>query len=223
MPNRPGTPPEKPARPTTPDALTGRGAHPFADRWNHSTHYFPRMASRIPASARRVLDVGCGEGTFARYVADAGRLVVGVDTDSAVLPRSSHGERFAVASAESLPFPDETFDAVTMTMVLHHLHVDRALGEAVRVLAPGGVLLILGYGRYGGLRDAAHELRDVLTHRLLSRKMNVWDPPTVRTDPPETWAGVRAATNRLLPGSRYRRLPLWRYLVEFDKPETART
>jgi len=99
-----------------------------------------------------------------------------------------------------------------MTMVLHHVHAERAIAEAGRVLTPGGVLLILGFGRYGGLRDAPHELRDVVTHRVVSRRMRAWDPPSVRADPRDTWADSRAMVRNALPGCTYRRLPMWRYL-----------
>ncbi|MFT8394732.1 class I SAM-dependent methyltransferase [Propionibacterium sp.] len=42
--------------------------HPFAQRWNHNTHYYPRIAELVEGR-HLVLDVGCGEGTLARYLA----------------------------------------------------------------------------------------------------------------------------------------------------------
>lgn len=205
-------------RPLAWGPVRGVRAHPFADRWNHNTHYFPLLASRIRESADRVLDVGCGDGTFCRFVAADGRQVVGVDVDAAVVPPGSSRVRYALASAEDLPFADGSFGAVTMTMVLHHVRAERALDEAARVLEPGGVLLILGYARYGGWRDVPHEARDVLTHQLISRRMHAWDPPTVRAEPSGTWSQVRALAHDVLPGSTYRRLPMWRYLIEWSKP-----
>lgn len=196
-------------------------AHPFADQWNHNTHYFPMLASRIPRSAGRVLDVGCGDGTFCHFVAVDDRQVVGADVDASVVPPGSAGVRYVLASAEDLPFADGSFAAVTMTMVLHHVRARRALEEAARVLDPGGVLLILGYARYGGWRDAPHEVRDVLTHRLVSRRMRVWDPPTAKAEPSGTWSQVRALAHDVLPGSTYSRLPMWRYLIEWTKPRQA--
>jgi SAM-dependent methyltransferase len=195
--------------------------HPFATRWNHNTHYFPLLASRIPASTTRLLDVGCGEGTFCRFVADQDRTVVGVDSDSSVLPPSTTGVTYIRSSAETLPFAGDSFRAVTMTMVLHHVDPDRALAEAARVLAPGGVLLALGYGRYGGWRDMAHEVRDLVTHKLVSRRMRSWDPPTAKADPAVTWGEARETVDSALPGSTYRRLPMWRYLVEWHKPSNG--
>lgn len=192
--------------------------HPFARQWNHNTHYYPLLASRLPPEAGRLLDVGCGDGTFARYVAHDRRPVVGAELDRAVLPTASDGVGYVVTSAETLPFIDGTFSAVTMTMVLHHVDTARALSEATRVLTPGGVLLVLGIGRYGGWRDAWDELRDVVTHRARSRGMQPWEPPTTQARATETWADVRRTTTRLLPGSTYRRLRMWRYLVEWRRP-----
>lgn len=121
--------------------------HPFATQWNHNTHYFPMIAARIPATADLLLDVGCGEGTFCRYVESDSRMVVGADVDPSVLPPEAGRAAYVVASADALPFGDGRFAAVTMTMVLHHVHPGQAIAEAVRLLAPDGVLLILGYGR----------------------------------------------------------------------------
>ncbi len=192
--------------------------HPFATQWNHNTHYFPLLASRIPAWATRVLDVGCGEGTLCRYLARDRRLVVGTDSDMSILPRPSWGVGYVVGSAETLPFGDRSFSAVTMTMVLHHVDPARALPEAARVLAPGGRLLVLGLGQYGGWRDAGYELRDLVTHRLVSRSMQAWDPPTSKEQATDTWADARETARDLLPGSSYRRLAMWRYLVEWQSP-----
>jgi ubiquinone/menaquinone biosynthesis C-methylase UbiE len=196
-----------------------RAEHPFATRWNHNAHYFPLLASRIPSAASSVLDVGCGDGTFCTFVSRQNRVVVGVDSDPSVLASSTTGVRCLVASAEALPFADESFGAVTMTMVLHHLDdPERALRELVRVLEPGGVLLALGYGRYGGWRDMPHEVRDLATHQVVSRRMRPWEPPTRKALPTLTWSEAREAAAAALPGSTYRRLPMWRYLVEWRKP-----
>ncbi|MGH3332166.1 MAG: class I SAM-dependent methyltransferase [Nocardioidaceae bacterium] len=192
--------------------------HPFGDRWNHNSHYYPLLRSLVPDAAREVLDIGCGEGSFCHYVATDTRAATGVDLDVKVLPRSTGQVRFLAASAEELPFQDATFDAVTMTMVLHHLPHTRALWEAARVLVPGGELLVLGGGRFGGPRDVPHEARDLVAHRLHSRNRSFWDPGTVTAEPPMTWRETEEMLRRELRGCLYRRLPMWRYLARWRKP-----
>jgi SAM-dependent methyltransferase len=136
------------------------------------------------ASGKRVLEIGVGMGAdFIRWVR-AGALATGVDlTERAVeLTRKRlQGEGLdadlRVADAEALPFPDGSFDIVYSWGVLHHTpNPARALLEAQRVLAPGGVLKIMLYHRYSWVALGAWArfcllrgrpfatLRDAVTH-----------------------------------------------------------
>jgi ubiquinone/menaquinone biosynthesis C-methylase UbiE len=199
--------------------VTGTLAHPFAERWNHNAHYYPRLAAAVPADAGVVLDIGCGDGTLARYLARPGRMVLGLDPDGpSPASTPAPGVHLAVGTAEELPCADSSVDAVTMVMVLHHTDALRALAEIRRVLRPGGTALVLGYGRSDGPRDAAYELRDLLWHRRLSRRTVAWEPGVAVADPAGTWAEARALLRSELPGGTYRRLPLWRYLYTWRRP-----
>jgi ubiquinone/menaquinone biosynthesis C-methylase UbiE len=98
----------------------------------------------------RVLDVGCGTGRLARWIAE--RLgsrgsVVGLDPlEHRISVARSHGgaARFEVGRAEDLgAFEDRSFDAVCLSSVLHWVSDKaRALAEARRVLRPGGRLAV---------------------------------------------------------------------------------
>jgi len=98
------------------------------------------------AGATRVLDVGTGEGQLARLATKEGaELVVGIDPTRAqlrVAQERNGGPRYARATADALPFPDNAFDAVVVCLVFEHIaeHTP-AIGEIGRVLAPGGRFL----------------------------------------------------------------------------------
>ena len=95
------------------------------------------------------LDVGCGTGALAARLAGAGYETVGVDPSEGmleVLRQRSPQVRAVRASAESLPFPDDSFDVVLTVAVLHHIAdrggVRRTLAEMVRVAKPSGRVLV---------------------------------------------------------------------------------
>ena len=105
------------------------------------------MARRHLAGARRVLDLGCGEGQIARLAeADGAERVVGVDTSAAQIAearRRGGGVAYARASATRLPLADGSFDAVVTCLVLEHIEdLDGALDEVARVLRRGGRFVI---------------------------------------------------------------------------------
>jgi len=101
-----------------------------------------------PVAGRRVLDLGCGYGETTTWLALSGAEVDAVDISPGMvevsrrLAREKGVEervRFHVAPGEALPFPDGAFSAVFGHDVLHHLDLERARDEILRVLAPGGI------------------------------------------------------------------------------------
>ena len=107
-----------------------------------------------------VLDVAGGTGDIAsllaRRVGPAGRVVLadineamlGVGRDRLLDKGLVGGIEFVQADAESLPFPDDYFDAVTIAFGLRNVtRKEKALASMRRVLKPGGVLLILEFSK----------------------------------------------------------------------------
>jgi len=92
----------------------------------------------------QLLDVATGPGYAAAAAAKRGAEVVGVDFAPAMVAEARRRYPtvdFREGDAEDLPFPEASFDAVTMNFGLLHLgRPERALTEAHRVLRPGGRL-----------------------------------------------------------------------------------
>jgi SAM-dependent methyltransferase len=94
------------------------------------------------AQPARVADVGAGTGILAGGLARLGTDVVAVEPDRemlAELRRGLPGVRAVEGSAEALPLPDQSVDAVLCGQAMHWFDLDRALPEIARVLTPGGV------------------------------------------------------------------------------------
>ncbi len=96
---------------------------------------------------RRVLDVGCGEGQVARYIARSGAHVVGLDpTPSQIREAHVRGGLpcYVQAGGEQLPFRDGAFEAVVLCLALEHIDpFEPAIQEIARVLVPDGQFLLL--------------------------------------------------------------------------------
>lgn len=92
---------------------------------------------------RQVVDVGAGTGKLTAALLGAGREVVAVDPDEAMLARLQQrlpGVRTLVGTGESVPLPDANADLVTFGQSWHWVDVPAASAEVARVLRPGGVL-----------------------------------------------------------------------------------
>ena len=110
--------------------------------------HLKRLSTRLGVSSGwSVLDVACGAGGWLAVVAASGATVSGIDISERAVSicrqRMPHGE-FHTGPAEVLPFPDGSYDLVTCLGSLEHfLDQPAALAEMVRVMKPGGKVVIL--------------------------------------------------------------------------------
>ncbi|OGY64319.1 MAG: hypothetical protein A3I89_01360 [Candidatus Harrisonbacteria bacterium RIFCSPLOWO2_02_FULL_41_11] len=125
--------------------------------------------------ATRILDFGCGSGYFVSELAKIGYPSFGVDVSSEAI---QYGQRQGIQNIEVLDghrlnFPDNHFQAVLMLDFLGHLEDETwALKEAQRVLAPGGVAIIMvpAFQFLWGIHDeVAHHFRRYTMPQLLER------------------------------------------------------
>lgn len=103
------------------------------------TQYRIRCARKLTG---KILDIGAGEGGYTKHL---GSDVVSMDLDYENLQNIS-GEK-VMASADHLPFPDNTFDGVWSCAVLEHVATN-FLPEAIRVTKEGGTIYILTPNRH---------------------------------------------------------------------------
>ena len=105
----------------------------------------------------QTLDIGCGPGYFVQMLAGrvgAAGSAVGLDAAPEMIDyarrkaRRLPNCRFEAGSAEALPFPDDSFDVVVSSLMMHHLPEElrpRAIGEMKRVLRTGGTILLADF------------------------------------------------------------------------------
>jgi len=123
-------------------------------RWKHRV---VELAAVQPG--QRALDVCCGTGDLALALAQRGAEVTGLDFSPAMLeiaetrrrkkPQSEIvNPKFIQGDAQQLPFPDHSFDAVTVGYGLRNLASwETGLGEMLRVAKPGARLVVLDFGK----------------------------------------------------------------------------
>jgi 2-polyprenyl-6-hydroxyphenyl methylase/3-demethylubiquinone-9 3-methyltransferase len=117
----------------------------------------PWVGRRIDEAfgARRcsVLDIGCGAGFLSNHLASLGHRVTGLDASSAALDVAAHHDgtgtvRYDRGDALALPYPEGAFDVVCAMDFLEHVEDPACvIGEAARVLAPGGLFFFHTFNR----------------------------------------------------------------------------
>lgn len=206
--------------------------------WSHNVHYHRVILDAVPAGCQRALDVGCGTGALTRRLRRVVPEVTGIDRDqlSIELARSHPGAgdvSYVLGDFREAPLRAESFDLITAVASLHHMDAEAALVRMRELLRPGGVLAIVGLGRFSPpdlalipalLVPAVVGTRLHLLASARDRRRSpaagvagTYQPPVV-WPPPTTYREIRRNAGRLLPGARYRRHLYWRYSLVWTKP-----
>ncbi len=145
------------------------------------------VSERInPGTDTQLLDLGCGTGKFSLiFAADLGVKVTAADASPAMLEKAVEKDtagviKWGLQNAERLTFADETFDAVFMSHLLHHLDSPlTALRGCKRVLKRSGAVLI----RYG----AIEQIREDYRHVFFPETLEIDEPRTPSVAMVENW------------------------------------
>jgi SAM-dependent methyltransferase len=188
-----------------------------------------RLEPFIPAFAeferwrgRRVLEVGVGAGTDFVNFARSGAIVTGVDLTPAA---AAHARRrlelerlkgeVVVATGDSLPFEDGSFDLVYSWGVMHHAPDPvRLVREAVRLVAPGGEVRAMLYGRHSWV---AYGLW--LRHALLGVRpwLSLSEVVATHMESPGTQAYTRRELELLFAGAGIERVRVVGFPTPYDR------
>jgi len=145
---------------------------------DHDWHVMRQLRSAIEhlldhsaalKAGQRVVDFGCGDRPYAPLLAERGAVYVACDLDGVVDVR--------IEAGRPLDLPDASVDGVVSFQVLEHVwDLDWYLGECVRLLKPGGWVLLSTHGTWlyhPHPTDFRRWTRDGLTEELQSRGLAV--------------------------------------------------
>jgi len=198
------------------------------DPWNFNIRNDALLDALVPATARRVCDVGCGDGFLSARLARRVPEVTAVDADAPVLERAR--TRFPdspvtwlhadVMTAELAP---RSFDAVVSNATLHHLDdAAAALARLGGLLVPGGTLAAVTFVR-GRPQDLPWQAVAWAFRSAVRLRRSTWEHSApVRWPPADTLPGLRRAASTTLPGARVRRLVDGRVLLTWTAPPGQR-
>ena len=166
----------------------GRRAPGFDDGFGHSIRTpaeraaWDRIFDLVLTGSRPLdaLDAGCGTGFLSFELAARGHRVIGVDFAPAMLAEARRktaeravSVRFEEADAEQLPFPPHSFDLAISRHVLWTLrHPEAAIDEWIRVLRPGGRLVVVdGQFNPGFLVEPSQNARSSAEYAAIGERL----------------------------------------------------
>ena len=189
-------------------------------------HYEQLVLDAVPAGCKRALDVGCGNGYLTRALRDRGiPEVTGIDRDRACIQwcRAHPGAgaiTFVEADVLTAPLEPGSFDLVSSIGCLHHMDSRAGLTRLRDLVAPGGVLAIVGMARADWPKDAPLAALTYVAARVRPGARRTGDRPRVPVvwPPPERFPAMRDLAAEMLPGVWWCRRLLNRYSLIWSRP-----
>jgi 2-polyprenyl-3-methyl-5-hydroxy-6-metoxy-1,4-benzoquinol methylase len=195
--------------------------------WNHNYAYNRWISNQI-GSRKRILDIGCGNGTLALFLRNDDNYVLGIDPSERSVHRANEknmhsNAAFAMTTFEDFQPNGQSFDAVIFVASIHHMNMVEALEKAKSLLEENGILIIVGLAKPSSFFDWIVELLRIVPSRVVSAvKQNATSEELdmeVSYDFP-TMGEVRRIGRQVLPGHKLRYGLHYRYLLSWEKPHS---
>lgn len=206
------------------------------ENWNHNAHYHRALLSYVPEQCGRVLEIGCGTGTFSRLLAGRAERVLAIDLSPQMIrlakARSKHYPNidFITNDVMAYQLAGNQFDCIATLTTIHHLPIESILGKIREALKPGGVFVCLDLYQRSNLSDLLFDSLAYPASLFLTLiKTGKLNPPRQvreaycehgRTDTYLTLPRIKQICADILPGALVSRHLFWRYSI-FWKKETA--
>lgn len=141
--------------------------------WNHNFAYHKWILKQIKGK-KRILDVGCGDGSLVYKLANKNNYVVGIDVDSKALSVAEQNNyydniRFIERNFLVHNFKKEKFDVIIFVASIHHMDMERALVKARTLLNRNGIILIVGLSKPSSIFDYTLEVLRVVPSMIISK------------------------------------------------------
>lgn len=198
-----------------------------------SDRYDAFLCALLPAGSGHILDVGCGSGRLSLALSCSHHNVTGIDLSPKMIERArlnaADGSKLVFVCDDFLThdFGFESFDGIISAAMLHHVPAELAIARMVRLLKPGGRLVIHDVRNASNVWDritssaafAGFYFRSLMRSgrvRTSRAERDAWQ----RHGAGETYLTMQEARDLvrdLLPGARVIRHALWRYTIVWDK------
>ncbi len=193
--------------------------------WNHNFVYYKWVKKQVK-DKEKILDVGCGNGELAVYLAKDNNCIVGIDPYNSCIERAQKMTKnynnisFEVSSFEDFDSSSDSFDAVVFIASFHHMVAVDAIEKAKKILRRGGKIVIVGCARPNSISDWLVEIVRYFPCKIISffhneKSSEELDLPTSYNFP--TMQEVRHLVKKYLPNAKLSNGLYYRYLLTWTK------
>jgi ubiquinone/menaquinone biosynthesis C-methylase UbiE len=201
--------------------------------WGHNSHYHDYLLKQMAPNCEKVLEIGCGTGSFSRLLSQRAENVLALDLSPEMIriaKQRSEGYsniEYKKADVMECEFLKHQFDCIVSIATLHHLPLEEILRKIKAWLKPNGILLVLDLYEAKGVGDLVREIVAIPVSMFLKLKNTgrIQDPQEVR----EAWAEhgktdtylpvstLISVCSEIIPGAIIRKHLLWRYSMIWEK------